>query len=202
MTTYDLLIDLQVCHRSLVKQIPSKDQDIQRGVGSTATQSTPYAVLRRIFKGIKLTANDSFIDVGCGKGRVLAFLVRMKAPCDLWGVEMNEEAGRIATEWSKQYCNVHVIVGDAFELNYDQYTVLYMSRPFLPVTFLSFIELLESQLTHPITLLYWVDQQSGYLLRDRSGWSKLRGGSLYKVHGLKVASGPQGYSLWQYVPQR
>ncbi len=201
MTLHDLLLDLRVCGRSLVKQVPSIDEDFAKGIGSTRTQSTPYAVLRRMFDEVAFTCEDVFIDVGCGKGRVLAYLVKEKVPCELYGVEFNPAPGEIAQAWSGRYDNVHVIVGDAFDLDYDRFTIMYMSRPFLPVTFMEFIELLESQLNHPITLVYWVDQQSGYLLRGRAGWTMLYREILYKVHGLRVANSPQGYSVWRYEPQ-
>ena len=140
--------------------------------------------------------------MGCGKGRVLAYLLKKHAPCRLYGVEINEISGKIAQEWTKRYDQVKVTLGDAFQMDYNPYTVLFLGRPFLPKTFLQFIEKLESGLTHPITLIYWVDQQSGYLLKDRPGWDKRFREKLTFIHGLKIANATQGYSIWTYNPAR
>ena len=108
-----------------------------------------------------LTENDSFLDVGCGKGRVLAYLVKIKAPCHITGIEISDEAGAVASEWTDLYDQVTVIRGDVFVQNLNDYTVFFLNRPFLPKTFMAFINKLEKELRHPIALLYWVDQQSG-----------------------------------------
>lgn len=197
---YDLFLDICICQRSLVKQIPSISENTSDGTGSTPTQSTPYVVLKKIFTDFTITENDAFIDVGCGKGRVLAYLVAKNAPCVINGVEFNPVPAEIAKSWSSRYGNVNVIIADAFDIDYNQYTIIYMNRPFLPVTFKHFIELLENQLSHPIRLIYWVDQQSGHLLRNRAGWKMLHREAVFKVHSLRVAYSPQGFSIWSYEP--
>ena len=192
--------DRRVCGQSLVKYVESVYRDDANGVGMTGSQSTSYVILNRIFSHVALTEQDSFLDVGCGKGRVLAFLVKKHAPCRLYGVEINEISGTVAREWAEKYEQVSVTLGDAFGMDYNPYTILFLGRPFLPKTFLQFIEKLESGLNHPITLIYWVDQQSGYLLEDRPGWKKQFREKLSVIHGLKIGPVPQSYSIWTYDP--
>ena len=192
--------DKKVCGQSLVKYVKSVYRDDANGVGMTGSQSTRYIILERIFSHVTLTEQDNFIDIGCGKGRVLAYLIKAKAPCSLNGIEINEIAYNVAQDWAKKYDQVNVMFGDAFKLDYNPYTVLFMGRPFLPVTFKQFIEAFEAGLDHPITLIYWVDQQSGYLLNDRPGWKMLYREKLKYIKGLKVARSPQGYSIWTYDP--
>ena len=196
----DGVIDHRICGQTLVKYVPSVYRDDANGVGMTGSQSTSYIILKRIFSHVSLTEEDSFLDVGCGKGRVLAFLLREHAPCPLHGIEINEISGRVALEWTGRFDQVTVTLGDAFKLDYNPYTVLFIGRPFLPVTFLEFIELLEGTLTHPITLIYWVDQQSGHLLKDRPGWEMRFREKLFCIYGIKIASVPQSYSIWTYDP--
>ena len=198
----DEAIDRRICGQSLVKYVKSVWRDDANGVGMTGSQSTSYIILDRIFSHVTLTEQDRFLDVGCGKGRVLAFLVKKHAPCRLYGIEINEISGKVAEEWAKRYDQVTVTVGDAFQLDYNPYTVLFLGRPFLPVTFQQFIEKLESGVTHPVTLIYWVDQQSGYLLKDRPSWEKQFREKLHVIHGLKIAKAPQSYSIWTYDPAR
>ena len=198
LRTVDGIIDQRICGQSLVKYVPSVYRDDANGVGMTGSQSTSYVILDRIFSHVSLTEEDSFLDVGCGKGRVLAFLLKEHAPCALYGVEINEISGSVAVEWTARYEQVSVKIGDAFEMDYNPYTVLFMNRPFLPKTFLEFIEKLESTLTHPITFIYWVDQQSGYLLKDRPGWNMQFREKLTSIYGVKIAKAPQYYSIWTY----
>ena len=92
------------------------------------------------------------------------------------------------------------MIGDAFEMDYNPYTVLFLGRPFLPKTFQKFIEKLEGTLAHPITFIYWVDQQSGHLLKDRQGWTLQFREKLTSIRGLRIAGTPQSYSIWIYDP--
>jgi hypothetical protein len=131
---------------------------------------------------------------------VLAYLIKAHAPCNLNGIEINEIAYNVAQEWTKKYDQATVMLGDAFKLDYNPYTVLFMGRPFLPVTFLQFLEAFEAGLNHPITLIYWVDQQSGFLLNGRPGWKKKYGEKLDYIKGLKISGTPQSYSIWTYDP--
>ena len=104
------------------------------------------------------------------------------------------------TAASEKYKNVHVMNGDAFKLDYNQYTILYLNRPFLPKTFAEFISLIESQLTHPILFIYYVDQQSGHQLYNRAGWTMKKRSIIRRIYGIPVPAGPQGYSIWEYTP--
>ena len=56
------------------------------------------------------------------------------------GIEINEISGRTAQEWTQKYDRVDVMIGDAFRLDYNDYTVLFLGRPFLPKTFQQFLE--------------------------------------------------------------
>lgn len=196
-TLYDYYLDHKICGCSLVKYVPSLFRESQ---GATGSQSTPYAVLSRIFRGHTFTAEDKLIDVGCGKGRVLAHLIHAGFPGKLYGVELNPEVARYAQEWAKRYDNLEIMAGDAFKTDYNQFTMLFLGRPFLPEMFQQFVEKLENELTHPITFFYWVDQQSGDLLNDRSGWTKIRRRVIFKINGFYISIWPQRYSIWTYTP--
>ncbi len=202
MTLYDTVIDKKICSVNLCKYVPSVFRDDANGVGSTGSESTRYIILRKIFSHVKLKAEDSFIDIGCGKGRVLAFLKKEQAPCALNGIEINEEAGAVAKAWTKKYDNINIIIGDAFHINYNAYNVFFLGRPFLPKTFSQFIEKFENEVSHPITFIYWVDQQSGHFLKERKGWTLNYREKFQSINGLIIASQPQGFSIWTYNPNK
>ena len=198
----DAVMDRRICGLSLVPYVSSIFRDNQRGVGGTGTQSTHYLLLRRVFSHVNLTASDAFMDVGCGKGRVLAYLIRKKCPCTLYGIEYNETVGKIAAGWTERYEQAHIIIGDALSCDYNAYTVLSLARSFLPKTFLAFVEHLEQTLRHPVKLIYWYDQESGYLLNGRPGWRMLMREAVFRIHGIRIAPWPQGYSIWIYDPEQ
>ena len=198
----DEVIDKRVCGTSLVQYVPSIYRDDKNGIGGTGSSSTHYGLLKRIFAHVALTPEDTLLDVGCGKGRVLAFLLKEKCPCRLYGIEHNPEVGRIAMEWSKPYGQISILIGDAFALDYAPYTVLTLARSFLPVTFLSFVERLEQTLTHPIRLVSWYDQSTAKCLRSRPGWTLEYREVVRCIHGIRVAYFPQAFTIWTYDPAK
>ena len=198
----DFHYDMRICGQSLSRYIPSVYRDDKNGIGMTGTESTRYPILKKIFSNIQITEKDSFMDVGCGMGRVLAFCIKEKYPCSLNGIEINEISGNIALSWVNRYDQIRVEIGDAFKIDYNPYTILFLFRSFLPKTFLEFIKLLESNLTHPITLLYYADQQSGWLLNERPGWKIKKREIVKKIYGIRLPENPQWYSIWEYIPQK
>ena len=198
----DSRMDKRICGQSLVKYVPSIFRDDKNGIGGTGSHSTHYALLKRVFSHVELKSTDTFLDVGCGKGRVLAFLIKEKCPCPIYGIEYNEEVGRIADDWAAKYEQVQVIIGDALQLDYNRFTVLSLARSFLPKTFLTFVERLEGNVQHPVTLIYWYDQESGSLLKNRYGWKMIMREKVTRIHGIRIDTWPQSYSIWIYDPKK
>ncbi len=196
---YDLMWDLKICKKSLVKYVPSLYRESK---GATGSQSTRYWFLDDIFSGAVFSENDSFIDVGCGKGRVLAYMLRCGFPGKISGVELNADVAQYAADWARRYDNVSVISGDAFELNYNEYNVFFLGRPFLPDMFRQFIDKLEAEIDRPVKFYYWVDQQSGDYLNNRPGWQLERRKKVFMHGPLCISFCPQRYSVWTYTPQK
>jgi len=169
--------------------------------GATGSQSAPYIGLGKVLKGLYLARNDSFVDIGCGKGRVIAYLLSRGFQCNITGIEINPEVASVAKDWTAKYNNVEIVEGDAFGLDYNDYNVLFMYRPMETDTFKLFIDLLEMTLTHSIRLYYYVDGQSGYHLNDRPGWTLEKRHNIFFVKGLFIHREPQRYSVWTYSPE-
>lgn len=195
---FDSRKDKKICGCSLVKYVPSLYRE---SMGATGSQSTCYGALDKIFKDETFDKNDSFIDVGCGKGRILAYMQGKGYPCKLTGIELNKDVAAFAQNWAKRYDNITILQGNAFELDYNNFTVLFMARPFEPETFYQFIDQLEEKLTHKIRMFYWCDTQSGDHLENRKGWVRKRREMIQKSHGLYMYATPQGFSLWEYSPE-
>ena len=169
--------------------------------GATGSQSAPYPGLDVVLKDLNLTPDDSFIDIGCGKGRVLAYLLsKGYTRCRITGVEINPEVASVARSWSSKYSNVEIVEGDAFGLDFNDYTVLFMYRPMDSDAFLMFINLLEMTLTHDIRFYYYADGESGFYLNERPGWHLITREEIYHVRGRFIHNYPQRYSVWTYSP--
>ena len=189
--------DLKICGEKLGVFVPSP---FSKEIGATGCQSAPYKGLDVVLKDLTLSSNDSFVDIGCGKGRVIAYLVGKGAPCSITGIEINPEVASVASRWTKRCRNVEIIEGDAFGLDYNDYTVLFMYRPMESDVFICFVNLLEMTLTHPVKFYYYADGQSGYYLNDRPGWKLIERQEIHHAGGMYIHRVPQRFSVWQYTP--
>ena len=195
---FDAAKDKKICGKKLGVFVPTPYADSH---GATGSQSAPYIGLGKVLKGLYLARNDSFVDIGCGKGRVIAYLLSRGFQCSITGIEINPEVASVAKDWTAKYNNVEIVEGDAFGLDYNDYNVLFMYRPMETDTFKLFIDLLEMTLTHSIRLYYYVDGQSGYHLNDRPGWTLEKRHNIFFVKGLFIHREPQRYSVWTYSPE-
>ena len=193
----DHLRDKHICGMSLARFMPSRYSESH---GATGSQSAPYRGLEEIFRNINKGCKASLIDIGCGKGRVLAYLMSTGADLTLTGVEIDPKVADIAREWSSGYPQIRIITGNAFELDYNDYDMLFMYRPMEADAFKEFINMLEKDLRHKVMLYYYADSESGYYLNDRRNWHLVSRHEIYKVKGLYIHREPQRYSIWTYDP--
>jgi len=191
--------DMKICGKELGEFVPTP---FARSHGATGSQAASYRGLAKVLEDLEYSPGDSFIDIGCGKGRVLAYLAGTGYPGRITGVELNPQVAYAARSWSARYPGIEVIEGDAFKLDYNEYNVLFMYRPMETDAFISFIYQLEQTLTHSVKLYYYADSQSGYFLNDRQGWNLIRREDIYRVKGFYIHKKPQRFSVWEYRPDR
>ena len=194
----DGMRDRRICGCSLSKR---RDTNIE---GGNHYAPTCYWNLDEVFKDTVFTAEDNFVDIGCGKGRVLAWWLDKGFPGTATGIELDPYVAGVAREWLKRYPEerVRLIEGDGLKQDYSKYTIIYIFRPFAIEFLVRFLELLEAQLTHPVCLHYMSDQFSREVLWQRPGWTGLRRRKVYKKYGLCLYGTPQYYSIWKYEPKR
>lgn len=198
---HDWIIDRRICRRSLGKIVLDMCGDEKSQIGGTGTESSRYVYLKRIFSFIRLVETDTVLDVGCGKGRVFAFFIKEKIPCRIDGIEHNADVAKVAQEWTAKYPQIRVIVGDAFLADFNQYTVLTLSRPFFWHTYCEFVEKLEERLTHPIAMLSWhEDPRVWRFIKVRPGWHIVHHEFTNRIHGLFLRGCPQPFTVWTYDP--
>jgi SAM-dependent methyltransferase len=71
--------------------------------------------LRRLFSGVDLREYDAVIDLGCGAGRVIRWLLTRGFRGDLYGVEINPGLAAIARGAFAKDHNVRIVQGDMCE---------------------------------------------------------------------------------------
>lgn len=192
----DSIHDRRLCGFDLTKK---REVEVE---GAINYMPSRYWALDIIFKDSEFTSEDRFVDIGCGMGRVLAYLLEKKFPGHITGIEKDPYVADIARKWMTRYKDrqVELIEGNALEQQYDGYTIIYVFRPFSEEFFERLVFRLEAQLSHPIRFYYLTDHKSIHFLKGRRGWKMIKRDFIFRKYGLCVWKNPQYYSIWNYIP--
>jgi SAM-dependent methyltransferase len=201
LLAYDEEIDRQICGVSLFDERDTRYAD----QGAHDVSPTFYFVLEELFEHFDLDERSQLLDVGCSTGRVLAHFVRQGYPGHATGVELDPELAAKAASWVGRYDNLSVIQGSAFDVNLDRYTHLYMFNPFTPGALQRFIEQIEAQMSHPLTLIHMSDNGDTWHYVGRTGWTELASGQIQhcrnaRGYPFKAYDCPQHYTVWCFEP--
>ena len=198
-TACDMIKDFKICGKSLTKYVASVDRKVLQATGS---ESARYWALDEVFKDMKFNKDDKFIDVGCGKGRILAEMERIKFPGQLYGIELNPDVAKYAQDWAKRYDNLTIMSGDAFKLNYNDYNIIMLCRPFLEEMYVTFLEKMEKDIKHPVTVILYVDNYMAKYVKDKPQWTIHKQEVVFKKGLLAYSYYPVRYSIWTYDPTK
>jgi SAM-dependent methyltransferase len=91
--------------------------------------ATEYAILNEIFDG-RIRDNDTIVDVGCGNGRVIRWLVSRGVKQQIFGIEFNKDAAAYAARKLSRFSNVTIIEGDVLDNIPDSASLFYLYNPF------------------------------------------------------------------------
>lgn len=195
---YDRKIDKKICGVSLEKYVPSVDGY----ENATGSENARYWALQEIFQDQHFTDDDKIIDVGCGKGRFFAFFESIGFKGQLYGVELNPKVAEYTQNWAKRYDNITVYSGDAFKLNYNEYTVILLCRPFFEELYLKFIDKIQKEIDHPVKVLLYADNYMVPPLRNDPRWTMEKRDILFKKGPLVYSYCPFRYSIWTFDPSK
>ena len=178
----DFFVDMKVCKYSLA------DED----------DSSFYWLLDVIFEDMEITPSDSFLDIGCGKGRVLAYFIKKGFLCKITGVEKDRQLFKLARKWGKKYKKLSIINADIFDLSLNSFNVFYYFNLLDKMDFERLIKKIEKEISHPITI-YACNDHFFEMLEQRPGWRKHK---QYKTSELKggVSICNIQNSIWRYIP--
>ena len=104
-----------------------------RQLGMHDTESTDWADLQHMFTRPSSTPRpaDVIVDVGCGKGRTLAYFHEAtRGRNRVVGIEIHPEVGAETKRRFRGVGRVEVLVGDALELMPPDATLIYLCNPF------------------------------------------------------------------------
>lgn len=129
--------------------VPHRD-NLSKYKDATIYEPTPYRKLEKIFSSVPMSANDIFIDLGCGKGRII-LLAATKKIRKVIGVELNVGIANVAEENLKKmkipHVPVEIIQIDSTQYKFSNETIIYMYNPFGSRTILEIMNNIKSSLT-------------------------------------------------------
>jgi SAM-dependent methyltransferase len=99
-------------------------------LGARDIQNSEYSDLPILFAAAGLGTDDVVVDVGCGKGRVLNWLLAHRRGCRLYGIELDRDVCARTARRLRRWPNVTILCGDATELLPADATVFYLFNPF------------------------------------------------------------------------
>jgi len=103
----------------------------------TRYEAATYSRLLALADVLKPSEQDVFVDLGCGKGRVVFVMSTCKVKKSI-GVEFDEalanDAKRNLKNMRVPHAPVEIIQGDAADFDSSEITILYMYNPFGPKT--------------------------------------------------------------------
>jgi len=120
--------------------------------GSTATQSTPLCVVEILMRPV-IGENKHIVDVGCGTGRVIQWLVDHGYEGQITGIEIVPEVAEHARKRFVGHDNVSIIEGDVLELMPETFDLAYCFNPFTKPQVKRFLDMLATH-KHTYILIY------------------------------------------------
>jgi len=136
---------------------------------STGYEPTYYHILSLLLRYVG--PDDTFVDVGCGKGRVLWFIATRRRLRKAIGVEIEPELAQLARENMKKArlrTPVTIIEADASQVDLSEGTVYYLFNPFGRETLLRFLGNIERslQINPRVIRIVYLNPKLGQILDD------------------------------------
>jgi SAM-dependent methyltransferase len=123
-------------------------------LGAYHATNSPYEDLDRVFAGVDVEPNDTIVDVGCGKGRSLNWLIDRFPVNPIVGIEIDPELCKQTARRLRRRSNVTVVCGDATELIPPEGRVFYLFNPFDESVMRRFAAALRDR-GRPATVVYY-----------------------------------------------
>jgi SAM-dependent methyltransferase len=158
---------------------------------SLECQSTAYSGVNRVLRHLSLQPSDVFVDIGCGKGRVVCCAAQY--PCKrVVGVEYLAEVCREAQANAERMrgrkAPISIHTGPAEEFDYSEATVLYLCKPFGPTTFDAVLRKVQHETRgHSVRLAFVNPSPDHMAVLAAQGWEQTDYWDVVKGRGFSVS---------------
>ena len=184
-------LDRKIGGVTLAEVRESRFQDL----GAYPTMSADYGAVEMMFKKFPLSEKDVFVDVGCGFGRVISWLLLKKSPCKrYYGVELDPDGAAITEKRFTDYPQVSILTGNVLDVLPSDGTVFWLYNPFDVCVLDAFLSKLETGRETPAWVMYYCDYRA-FALEGRRNWTRL-----LKDAWCDPPDKPLPWSIWQYQP--
>lgn len=199
----DEAIDISISSISLAAPCPT-----EHGTeGAHDPTPTPYFVLEELFGLYEFAETSRLLDVGCGAGRVLAHFLSNGFAGRADGIELDPALAAAARKWAARHEHLRVLEGSVLDLDLSGYTDFYLFNPFDADVLVKFIEKVEAEVHHPVTLIHMSDNGDTWWYVGRPGWSVMASGEFQNYlsasgRSIKIYKAPQHWTAWRYEQSR
>jgi hypothetical protein len=112
--------------------------------GANDVGNADYDDLALLFGAARLERDDVIVDVGCGKGRPLNWLLTHHRENRIYGIELDPAIGAATSRRLRRFGNVTVLCGDATAMLPPDATVFYLFNPFNEAVMRRFVAALKA----------------------------------------------------------
>jgi SAM-dependent methyltransferase len=156
-------------------------------LGAFHVTNSEYDDLPHLFAAARVTDADVVVDVGCGKGRVLNWLLAHHPRNRLVGIELDPEVCANVRRRLRRHANVSILCGDATRLLPADGSVFYLFNPFDDAVMRRFADAVLDQVTDPsrVRIVYY---HAKYV-------DVLRDDPRFSVEEIQLPSGSQPSAL-------
>jgi SAM-dependent methyltransferase len=125
-------------------------------LGAFHSTNSPYDELDLLFADVEIAPSDVIVDVGCGKGRSLNWLLDRYPENRIYGIELDPEICARTARRLRRRSKVTIVCGDASELLPPEGTLFYLFNPFDGAVMARFAAaLLERRSGKGATIVYY-----------------------------------------------
>jgi hypothetical protein len=125
-TVRNLRMDLRFGGRFLGGTIATRFADLY----ATSVANSDYAALTEMFGRISIGPDDVIVDVGCGKGRALNFLLSAAPAQRIIGIELDPAVAAATAQRLRRYHRVTIVAGNILDHWPEAASVFYLYNPF------------------------------------------------------------------------
>ena len=186
--------DIAACGRSLA----CSRSAARSAEGAHESTPTPYFVLDELFSHLAFSEGSRLLDVGCGTGRVLAYFASRGFSGAAVGIELDGDLVMRASSWIGRFPRLSVRCANVLDEPLGAYTHIYLFNPFDTPVLARFLDKIEEEIAHPVTVIHMSDNGERYAYAGRPGWRIEHRGSFQWFEGVQVFGYPQAYTIWSY----